>query len=222
MADALGNTLDWAMRMFFPLITRRLRSDQDPWINAHLEKLIERRKKIFKIQGRSRSWKKVKRKTEELIRDRKRGYLDYQVEKAVEKGGLGNRFAALTKPLQSIDKKPNFDVKTLCAEGASDFQAANECAEFFGAISDEFTPLDISRLPSTYSVRLPYIDHTEVARRLRVMRKPRSMVPGDIFPQLVSNYSTALSLQLADIFNAITTQLPVSYTHLTLPTIYSV
>ena len=58
MAAALGRTLDKAMEVFFPLITRRLRSDQDPWINLPLEKIIERRKKIFWIQGRSSSWKK--------------------------------------------------------------------------------------------------------------------------------------------------------------------
>ena len=94
-AEALGTTLDWAMNQLFPLISRRLRSDQDPWINKYLEAMIERRKKFFKIQGRSKSWKKVKKKTEELIRERKRGYLGYQVEKAVELGGLGNRIAGL-------------------------------------------------------------------------------------------------------------------------------
>ena len=48
---------------------------------------------------------------------------------------------------------------------------------------------------------------TEVAVRLRVMRKPRSMVPGDIFPQLVANYAVPLSFPLADIYNAVTKEL---------------
>ena len=108
MAQALGETLDRAMSTFFPLITRRLRSDQDPWINTYLEHLIERRKKIFKLQGRSKSWKRVKKRTEAIIVERKRGYLEYQIKKAEEKGGLGNRFAALTKPLSSVDKKNQF------------------------------------------------------------------------------------------------------------------
>ena len=76
MAEALGRTLDEAMSVFFPLITRRLRSDQDPWVNAALEKMIRRRKKIS-IQGRSKSWKKVKKRTEQIIKECKRGYLDY-------------------------------------------------------------------------------------------------------------------------------------------------
>ena len=166
--------------------------------------MIARWKKIFRIQGRSRSWKKVKKRTEELIRERKQGYLEYQVKKSVEKGGLGNRFAALTKPLQSVDKVPNFDVKSVCHPGSSDLEAANECADYFSAISDEFEPLDLGALPVTYSLPLPHIDQREVADRLRVMRKPRSMVPGDIFPQLVTNYAVVLSFPLADIYNAVT------------------
>ena len=129
------------------------------------------------------------------------------MEKAVEKGGLGNRFAALTKPLQSVDKIPNFDVKEMYSAGCSDLEAANECADFFSAISDEFVLLDLSRIPSTYSLRLPRIEFADIAFRLRTMRKPRSMVPGDIFPQLVSNYSTALALPLETIYNAVTTEL---------------
>ena len=166
MAESLGKTLDRAMDAFFPLITRRLRSDQDPWINVPLEKMIARRKKIFRIQGRSKSWKKVKKKTEQIIRERKKGYLEYQLEKASEKGGLGNRFAALVKPFMNVDKVPNFDVKTVCKDGASDLEAAEECADYFSAISDEFEPLDLEALPSTYSLRLTNISRSDIIKRL--------------------------------------------------------
>ena len=205
MAEALGKTLDKAMEAFFPLITRRLRSDQDPWVNEGLEKMILRRKKIFKSQGRSKSWKKVKKRTEEIIRERKRGYLDYQVLKAQEKGGLGNRFASLTKPLRSVDKVPNFDVKSLCRAGASDKEAAEECASYFSAISDEFVPLDMSKLPTTYSVPLTFISHGEITKRLRSFKKPRSMVPGDVFPQLVSNYAPYLAVPLEVVYKEVMT-----------------
>ena len=94
----------------------------------------------------------------------------------------------------------------MCSAGCLDLEAANECADFFGVFRDEFVPLDLSLIPSTYSLRLPRIDFTEIAFRLRTMRKPRSMVPGDIFPQLVSNYSVALALPLETIYNAVTSE----------------
>ena len=179
MASALGKTLNKAMEAFFPLITRRLRSDQDPWINTALEKMIVRRKRIFSIQGRSKSWKKVKKKTEAIIRERKQGYLNYQVEKAKEKGGLGNRFAALTKPFMSVDTAPNFDVKTLCRDGASDLECAEECANYFSAISNEFVPLDMDNIPSTYSLTLLKPTREEIMGRLRSFKKPS---PVTFFP----------------------------------------
>ena len=203
-AEALGLTLDRAMGVFFPLITRRMRSDQDPRVNEYLEKMIVHRKRIFKIQGRSASWKKVKKRTQKLINERKRGYLDYKVQKAEEKGGLGNRFASLTKLLLSRDKKPNFDVKTLCAPGSTNHQAAEECADYFSSISDEFLPLDMSKLLSSFSQKISHISQSDISRRLRSFKKPRSMVLGDIFPQLVNNYADFLSVPLESIYNAVT------------------
>ena len=58
MTEALGKTLDRVMEAFFPLVSRRLQSDEDPWINTYLEKMTLRSKMIFKLQGRSASWKK--------------------------------------------------------------------------------------------------------------------------------------------------------------------
>ena len=165
--------------------------------------MIARRKKIFKLQGRSKSWKKVKRRTEAIIRERKKGYLDYQVKKSSEKGGLGNRFAALTKPYQTVDKTPNFDVKTLCDPGASDLEAAEQCADYFSAISNEFVPLDMSNLPSTYSSPRVPITMEEIAVRLKSFKKPRSRVPGDIFPQLVTNYAMDLAQPLQWIYQGV-------------------
>ena len=132
-------------------------------------------------------------KTEKLIKERKQSYLNYQVIKAKERGGLGNRFAALTKPFSSVNKTPNFDVKDVCGDGATDLQAAEECADYFSAISDEFVPLNVNDLPETFSVRLTPVTHLEIAARLRSFKKSRWMVPGDIFPQLVSHYAVSLS-----------------------------
>ena len=102
-----------------------------------------------------------------------------------------------------MDKVPNFDVKTLCVPGATDVQAAEECADYFSAISNEFTPLDVSKLPVTYSIPLARISWQEIAIRLAKFKKPRSMVPGELFPQLVTNYAPYLSQPLEMIYNEV-------------------
>ena len=113
MVKSLGATLDQAMLVFFPLITRRLRSDQDPWVNIALEKMIKCRNKLFKLQGRSKSWKKVKKRTGEIIKERKRGYLGYQVEKVQEKDGLAITLLPSQSP-SSVSTRP----QTLTSRGS--------------------------------------------------------------------------------------------------------
>ena len=103
----------------------------------------------------------------------------------------------------SVDKIPNFDVKSLCTEGITDLQAAEECADYFSAISDEFVPLDMSNIPSTYSLPLQRVSRDEITARLKSFKKPRSMVPGDIFPQLVNNYAVCLSEPLGKIYSEV-------------------
>ena len=50
------------------------------------------------------------------------------------------------------------------------------------AISNELTPLDMNNLPATYSLPLSKITRNEIDVRLKKFKKPRSMVPGDVFP----------------------------------------
>ena len=44
----------------------------------------------------------------------------------------------------------------------------------------------------------------EVAGRIRAFKKPKSMVKGDIFPDLVTKFVDFLALPLSSIYNAIT------------------
>ena len=91
-------------------------------------------------------------------------------------------------------------------EGVSDAQAAEKCADFFSRISDEFTPLDMEALPVTFSCPFQRIDIMEIARRLWRCRKPRSRVPGDVFPQLVNNYAGGFAISLEVIYNKVITK----------------
>ena len=84
--------------------------------------------------------------------------MESQVEKAAEKGGLGNSFVSLTIKalLERGQGAPNFDNKSLCPPGVTNLEAAETCADYFSAISDEFLPLDMGKLPTTFSS--PLID----------------------------------------------------------------
>ena len=61
-----------------------------------------------------------------------------------------------------------------------------------------------SQIPVTRRRRLPILQPYEVAGRIRAFKKPKSMVQGDIFPELVSRFGDLLAVPLCEIFNMIT------------------
>ena len=48
------------------------------------------------------------------------------------------------------------------------------------------------------------LEKFEVAGCIRKFRKPNSMVPGDVFPKLMTRFSNFFAIPLTDIYNAIT------------------
>ena len=75
-------------------------------------------------------------------------------------------------------------------------------ADFFNGISAEFNNLEQSDLPTTCDRSIRYISPSMIVNRVRKMKWPRSMVPGDIPPKIMLRVIESLSDPLADIFNA--------------------
>ena len=81
-------------------------------------------------------------------------------------------------------------------------------AAFFNRISNEFDPLVDEHIPASKPRVLSKLERHEVSTRLCKFRKPKSMVKGDLFPQLMTIFSDFLAIPLTDIYNEIS----VSYT----------
>ena len=65
----------------------------------------------------------------------------------------------------------------------------------------KFTPLTDSDLPKSWQKDYPHLQPHEVSLRLKKCRKPKSMIEGDIFPQLVDSFSDILAIPLTKIYN---------------------
>ena len=89
-------------------------------------------------------------------------------------------------------------------DGQTDKETAKVLADYFNRISDEFDPLKAGDIPCTRDKELPVLHEYEVAARIRWLRKPKSTVPGDIFPQLVTQFADFLAILLTSIYNSIT------------------
>ena len=194
MAEYYQEQITWAIENLFPLRTIRRRNTDPPWINKRIKKLIKARKRIFKESGgRTPEWKRMKKRVEDLIDKRCKVYQDSQ--KAVLLGADGARdFFKQTKNYMSKQRPAPFDPMDLFP-GRSEQEVADLLAEHFNAISMEFTPLDSNNdIPTTFSKSLPTLHPYEVAIRLKKFKKPKSMVRGDIFPNLVTKCADLLAV----------------------------
>ena len=77
-------------------------------------------------------------------------------------------------------------------------------ADYFNRVSQEFDPLEPGEIPTTGTVRLPKLECWQVAKRVRSFRKPKSMVPGDVFSVLVTDLANFFVIPLTHIYNKIT------------------
>ena len=192
------------MEAFFPLRTTKRRSIDPPWINPAVKKLIKSRKGVFKqTMGRTAEWKDIKKKVTQLIDKRCRKYQENQKTILLAEDG-GRAFFKQTKNYLSKQRPKPFDVMDVFP-GYNEPAAAEELANHFNSISSEFRPLNHETdIPLAGSRPLPELQCHEVAARLRKMRKPKSMVRGDLFPDLVTKYADLLAVPLTSIYNEIT------------------
>ena len=187
----------------FPLITMRRKSTDPPWINARLRRWMRQRKAVYRAQGRSSAWRKLRYKIEHLMKLRKGKYEASQKIRLLDKDAERHFFKNV-KNYQSKERPIPFDPRTLFPEELTDVEVATRLADHFNRISLEFQPLESWQIPRTHSAPPPILERFQVAGRLRSFRKPKSMVRGDLFPELVTKFSDFLAIPLTDLYNTIT------------------
>ena len=105
-----------AMDRFFPLLKVRRKSNECPWINAKIRKLIANRKGIYWREGRSGKWRRLKKVIDKLILKRKEAYLQSQRKVLLVDDSPCNFFRNI-KAFKSKDRPRPFDVCQLFPGG---------------------------------------------------------------------------------------------------------
>lgn len=202
-AAAFQATIDKLMNKHFPVKTVRRKSNDLPWINEIAKKKSEKKKIVYRYEGRSERWRALRKNLEEYLGIRKTNYLRKQRDKLMT-ADASRQFFKNVKNYNSHEKPKSFDVRDLRPD-TTDEELADEIACFFNRISSEFEPLLPEQIPSTYHRDLPLLTPSGVEERLKKAKKPNSMVKGDIFPSLITPCAAALSVPLAAIYNEILT-----------------
>lgn len=200
-ANEFQRIIDKLMDKHFPIKSVRHKESDLPWFNATARKKCKRKKAVFRDEGKSERWMALRDDLDEYLAARQEKYLEKQRTNLI--GGSAYReFYKNIKSFGTAERPKSFDVRNL-RPGVPDEGVANEVAEYFNRISSEFEPLKPWEIPRTYEREIFNITEEMVATRLRTMKKPKSRVEGDIFPQLVGDCANYLSIPLANIFQTI-------------------
>ena len=151
--EAFQATLNEAMDRFFPWKTTRRKSNDLPWLNRKTIKRIEARKRFYWSEGgkRTEAWKEEKKKTDGLIRERKKGYIETQKSHILAKDANRNFFRHV-KTFSRLEKPKLFDVRDLY-DNKNDNEVAEDLAEYFVRVSREFDPLEPADIPRSHPYR---------------------------------------------------------------------
>ena len=200
--EAFHSIVGGLMDANFPLRTTTRRASDPPWVNDQIRKLCRKRRRIYDREGRSKRWKRLKKKSDELYRKRAGKYVQKQFE-LLTGPDASRAFYKHVKAYKSKERPAAFDPCDLYP-GQEPQAVAENLAEHFNRISREFTGIEPDQVPDAPHVDLPVLDCAEVATRLRGIRKPKSMVDGDIFPALVDRTADYIAIPLTSIYNSIT------------------
>ena len=74
-------------------------------------------------------------------------------------------------------------------QGQNEEETLENLADFFNELSAEFDELEEADIPPTYDREIYEISADSVGEMIRKIKKPKSMVPGDLPPRLVNELS---------------------------------
>ena len=133
----------------FPLRTVRYRSNEKPWITDGIRKLARSKRRVYRREGKSRLWIRLRDELEQRVEMSQSEYID-----KVESQGPKAHFATIKKMCTVVPAK-EWSVSNLFPE-ASSAEAGDKIAQYFTRISDDFVPLQPSRTAQETRPPLPW------------------------------------------------------------------
>ena len=166
-----------------------------------LKQLHRRMQREFVKNRQSPKYKKLKLKFKKTKRKAiKTFYSDFVTElKASDPG----KWYSMAKRIGAVDQMNNGDVSVECLSGLTYAQAAQQIAEHFASISNEYSPVDPAQLPCYLpALPAPVVEEHDVYERLTRIKKTRSTLPIDIPDKIRQECSVLMAGPLTSIINS--------------------
>ena len=199
----------------FPVKKIIISTDDKPWFNEELRKLKRLRLREYGRNGRSSKYLKIVSSFDLKSKTEIAKYIQ-KVKLEVIEGKRGSSYPAIKrlglKPGDQTQSQSVFQLPAHADLRLSSAESAELIAEHFSKISQEYSPLDVAKLPSNVQIYLksndsnlaPRLSAVDVRRRIIKAKKPNGIIPGDLPKKVVQNCSEMLAPPIAKIFNKIT------------------
>ena len=170
------------------------------WMTPQLKNLNRKIKREFFKKRKSSKWKKLKKKFKKLKRKTvKNFYSEFVTELKVSNP---SKWYSMAKRLGAEQNYKDGELRVECLKGMDNQEAAEQIAEHFSKISQEYAPLDRDKLPAYLPAQeILKVDETDVAERLFKLKCRKSTQPIDLPSKLRKMFPCELAIPLTDIIN---------------------
>ena len=143
--EIFHNTLRSNLEKYCPeKITKMSNLDRD-WMSPHLKQLHRKMRREFYKRRKSEKYKELKSKFKKLKRKTLRNFYSNFVSDLKETDP--GKWYSMAKRIGAVDKMPHSEIKVQCLENFNNAESVQIIAEHFSRISNEYLPIDISKLP---------------------------------------------------------------------------
>ena len=109
----------------------------------------------------------------------------------------------MAKKIGAVNNKDELNMQVEALSGLSDAESAEQIAQHFAAVSQEYLPVDTTALPAFLpALPPPKLQQIQVYERLKRMKKTKSTQPVDLPYQLRKEFSPELAAPLTNIYNS--------------------
>ena len=208
----MRNALECKLNQIFPEKKCRISNQDFSFITADLKKLKKYIIREYKLRGKTAKYCEMKLSYDTKFSKAAKDQLNKFVEDMMNEHP-GRAYQAMKKMGARPGDCANdgiFFVTSHQNENLSLEQSTDRILKYFSAISQEYLPFDILRLPEDVqsklrqdvnSVDIPIIQPFQVFEKWKKCKKTKSSVPGELPARLRQEFSVELSEPAAIIFN---------------------
>ena len=170
------------------------------WMTPNIKQLLRKVQSEYFHKGKSQKWRKLR----SSYRKHKRKSVRAQFSNLVSqvKSTDKHQFYKKIKDIGGLQPVGSHELKIQCLEGKSDEECAEEVARSFAAVSNEFHPVDLNKLPAFLpALPAPQVTQLEVYSKLVKLKNTRSTLPIDLPNRLRQEVSVELTEPLTYIIN---------------------